>query len=75
MIPQANDNFEDSAPLRRWTPTAIDLVNPFDQEPSHAPAIDAPTTLLQRHRFQGLPPGTIVGELRGRRAPWRRHDG
>lgn len=32
MIPHANDNFEESAPLRRWTPTTIDLVNPFEEE-------------------------------------------
>jgi serine/threonine protein kinase len=67
MIPHADDNFDDSAPLRRWTPTAIDLVSPFDQEQDdltshHELAIDAPTALLQRPRFQELPPGTIVGE-------------
>jgi serine/threonine protein kinase len=68
MTPQANNNFEDSAPLRRWTPTAIDLVNPFEQGQDdltlhHELAIDAPTTLIKRPRFQELPPGTIVGEI------------
>ena len=32
MIPRTDDNFEDSAPLRRWTPTTIDLVSPFNEE-------------------------------------------
>ena len=32
MIPHADDNFEESAPLRRWTPTTIDLVSPFEEE-------------------------------------------
>jgi serine/threonine-protein kinase len=67
MAPQADDNLEDGSPLRRWTPTAIDLVSPFEQDDLAIPhdpqlAIDAPTTLLQRARFQELPPGTIVGE-------------
>lgn len=31
MIPRADDNFEESGPLRRWTPTTIDLVNPFEE--------------------------------------------
>ena len=69
MIPHADDNFEDSAPLRRWTPTTIDLVSPFDEGQDDLaipldsqPPIDAPTTFLHRARFQELPPGTIVGE-------------
>lgn len=62
MIPQANNDFEtsnDSGPLRRLTPTAIDLVNPFasslgqdalsdDLRIPHNPqlTIDPPTTLV-----------------------------
>lgn len=32
MIPRADDNFEGSGPLPRWTPTTIDLVSPFNLE-------------------------------------------
>jgi serine/threonine-protein kinase len=33
LTPRANDNFEDSEQLRRWTPTAIDIVSPFMSDP------------------------------------------
>ena len=45
MIPHADDNFEDSAPLRRWTPTTIDLVSPFEEEEQDDLAIPRATQL------------------------------